>query len=266
VSGRAPYAAQAIHQRADSAGPHTHNIPRSEGCHVHFLTRTSGLIFLTAAVLTIILSIVDTAPEAVDAGEQLRDGSNPMPIATSVKYRIGSEVIFDVFALAGFALVGWFLWTSEIQQTWAVVITALLLTVSITIRVTPLVPMDVARHSPGLFFWGALVVDDYYPSPLAAGKEVRHASTFPTNRYNRLGVTTRGLSGGEPHPGETVVLDFVKSPSLMGQFYGRGGAQIIGRTVGTRTILDWDHKKTIYPVPHLVVLEVAVVGARSSGG
>ncbi len=233
---------------------------------MHFLTRTCGVIFMAAAVLTIILSIVDTAPEAMDATEQLRDGSNPMPIATSVKYRIGSEVIFDVFALAGFALVGFFLWSSEIQQTWAVVMTAVLLAVSITIRVTPLLPMDVARHSPGLFFWGALVVDDYYPSPLAAGKEVRHASTFPLNQSNRLGVTTRGLSGAEPHPSETVVLDFARSPSLMGQFYGRGGAQIIGRTAGTRTILDWDHKKAVYPVPHLVVLEVAPVGARSSGG
>ncbi|MGD9495189.1 MAG: hypothetical protein AB7Y46_02645 [Armatimonadota bacterium] len=233
---------------------------------MHFLTRTCGLLFLAAAAITVILAIVDTAPEAIDAANQLREGNNPLPVATSVKYRIGSEVLTDVLAIVCFALFGWFLWTSEIQQSWAVVITALLLIASITVRSTPLLSIDVARHSPGLAFWGALVIDDYYPAPLAQGKRTRTASTFPMNQYTRLAVTERGLSGDQPHPAQSVILDFTNAPALMSQFYASGGAQITSKAAGTRTILDWDHDKAIYPVPHLMVLQIAPVGARSAGG
>lgn len=232
---------------------------------VHFLTRTCGALFLAAAVITIILGIMDTVPEVTDAAAQLRQGNNPLPIATSVKYRIGSEVLLDVLAIAIFGLFGYFLWTSEIQQTWAVIITFLLLVGSVVIRTTPLLPMDVARISPGLVFYGALVIDDYYPAPIKPGTRARSVQTFPQNQYNRLAVTEKGLSGSEPQPGQTVVLDFSKATSAATQFYAQGGAQLIGKTRGTRTILDHDHERVVYPVPNLVVEEIAPVGARSAG-
>ena len=49
------------------------------------MTRTCGLLFIVLAVIALILSIADTAPEAIAAGQQVREGNNPMPIATSVK-------------------------------------------------------------------------------------------------------------------------------------------------------------------------------------
>ncbi len=231
---------------------------------MQFLTRTCGAIFITLAVITLILAIIDTAPEVVAAADQLREGSNPLPVATSAKYRISAEVLTDLLALVIFALFGWFLWTSEIQQTWAVVITFLLVTGSVVIRVTPVLPMDIGRLSPGMAFWGALVIDDYYPSPLAPGKRTRRVETFPNNRYSALALTKRGLSGDEPHPAESVVLNFANNPQAAMTFFGQGGAQIIGKLAGTRTILDWDHDKALYPAPHLMVEEVAPVGARSS--
>lgn len=231
---------------------------------VHFLTRSCGALFLALAAVTIILSIMDTVPEVSDAAAQLRQGNNPLPIATSVKYRIGSEVLTDVLALALFGLFGWFLWTSEIQQTWAVVITIVLLVGSVVVRTTPVLPINVARVSPGLLFYGALVIDDYYPAPLKPGTRARRVQTFPQNRYNRLAVTEKGLSGSEPHPTKTVVLDFRLAPGAAAQFYAAGGAQFIAKAAGTRTILDWDHEKVVYPVPNLVVLKIAPVGARLS--
>ncbi len=183
-----------------------------------------------------------------------------MPIATSVKYRIGAEVLTDLVAIVLFALFGWFLWTSEIQQTWAVVITFLLLVGSVVIRVTPVLPMDVGRLSPGMAFWGALVIDDYYPAPMLPGTEVRRASTFPASQYDRLAVTERSLSGNAPHPGQSVVINFAAAPQLMSQFYTHSGARIIGKLAGTRTILDWDHEKAVYPAPYLKALELAPAG------
>lgn len=232
---------------------------------VHFLTRTCGLLFMVAALATIMLAIADTVPEVTDATNRLRQGQNPLPIATSVKFRIGSEVLLDVLALAIFSLFGWFLWTSEIQQAWAVVITFLLLVGSIVVRTTPLLPIEVARISPGLVFYGALVIDDYYPPPLKPGTRGRQVQTFPQHQYNRLAVTEKGLSGSEPHPAKTVLLDFRAAPSAATQFYAQGGAQITAKAQGTRTILDYDHKQDVYPVPNLMVLEIAPVGARYAG-
>ncbi len=233
---------------------------------MHFLTRTCGAIFITLAVITLILAIIDTAPEAIAAADQLREGNNPLPVATSAKYRIGSEVLTDLLALVTFALFGWFLWTSEIQQTWAVVITFLLVTGSVVVRVTPVLPMNIARLSPGMAFWGALVIDDYYPSPVVPGKRTRRVETFPNNRYSALAVTEQNLSGSEIHPGQSVVLNFTDNQQAARTFFSQRGGQIIGKLAGTRTILDWDHDKALYPVPHLMVEEVAPVGARSAGG
>ncbi|MGC9317906.1 MAG: hypothetical protein ACP5KN_07725 [Armatimonadota bacterium] len=232
---------------------------------MHFLTRTCGLVFLGLALVTLILSFVDTAPEVMSAADILREGQYPLPIATSVKYKIGGEVLFDVIALAAFALFGWFLWSSEIQQTWAVVITFLLLAGSVTIRVTPLLSMDVGRHAPGLVFWGALVVDDFHPSPLKQGTTTRRVSSFPPNKWYALAVTERNLSPREPHPNQSVVLNFSDAQSVAGNFLP-DGAQIVGKLAGTRTVLDWDHEKAVYSVPHLMVQKVAPVGARLRSG
>ena len=232
---------------------------------MHFLTKTCGAIFITLAVITLILGIIDTAPEAIAAADQLREGSNPLPVATSAKYRIGSEVLTDVLALVIFALFGWFLWTSEIQQTWAVVITFLLVTGSVVIRATPVLPMDIGRLSPGMAFWGALVIDDYYPSPVAPGKRTRRVETFPNNQYSALAVTGQNLSGSEVHPGQSVVLNFAENQQAIPTFFSQRGGQIIGKLAGTRTILDWDHNKALYPVPHLMVEEIAPVGSTGGG-
>jgi len=219
------------------------------------------MLFLICAVLAIVLSIMDTAPEFNSARAELGDE----PIGSSVRFKIGSEIVFDVFVVAGLALFGWFLWSSEIQQTWAVVITFVLLAGSIVIRVTPVLPMSVARHSPGMAFWGALVIDDYYPSPLKVTNQARKITTYPANEYYLLGVTEPKLSGSEAHPGESVAMDFNKAQASYAQFWAAGwqGAQITGTLAGTRTILDYDFKRVVYSVPHLMVRKVEQVGARN---
>jgi len=226
---------------------------------VYFLTRCCGLIFIALAGIALILSIMDTVPEALAASETLRQGDNPLPIATSVKYKIGSEVLTDVLAIAVFAFMGWFLWASEIQQTWAVVLTFLLLVGSIAIRVEPLVPLDVARISPGLVFWGAKIEENLYPSPLKPGSKIRRVSTFPVKQTNALAVTKPNLSGTSPHPSLSVVLDFEPARATAAQF-GPAGARITGKLAGTRTVLDWDHEKVVYAVPHLPVTQVQPAG------
>lgn len=221
-------------------------------------TKLCGLIFFACAVAVIVLSITDTAPEVTNAAKVLRRGgptSDPAPIATSVKYKIGGEVVFDVMVLAALAMFGYFLYTSEIQQTWAVVITALLLIGSVVIRTTPLLPMDVGKNSAGCAFWGAYVIDDYYP---AAGRQVK---TFPMNRNYRFVMLER-MTSKTANPGQSVVLDFGKVPSLAGQFdVMPGGAQVIGKLAGTRTILDYDNKQIVYSVPHLMVEKIAKPGS-----
>jgi len=223
---------------------------------MYFLTRFSGLLFMLVAVGAIVMAIMDTVPEFSAATEEFGE----QPINSSIKFKIGSEIIFDVFVVAAMALFGWFLWTSEIQQTWAVVLTALLVAASITIRVTPLVPMNIARHSPGFAFWGALVIDDYYPTPI----QPRNAMTFPMNEYYLFAVTEKNLSREETNKESMVAADFSKAQAAYPQFWAAGwqGVQITGTVAGTRTVLDYDFERVVYSVPHLIVQKVEPVGAR----
>jgi len=220
-------------------------------------TKLCGIIFFACAVAVIIMAITDTAPEASDAAKNLRRGgptSDPAPIATSVKYKIGSEVVFDLMVLGALGLFGYFLYTSEIQQTWAVVITALLVIGSIVIRTTPLLPMDVGKHSAGCAFWGAYVIDDFYP---AVGRDV---DTFPMTQNYRFVMLER-MTSKTANPAQSVVLNFGNAPELVARFRSMpGGAQIIGKLAGTRTILDKDNKQIVYSVPHLMVEEIAAPG------
>lgn len=224
------------------------------------LTKVCGILFFAAAAATGVMSFVDTAPDIAAANEALGN----QPIASSVKFTTGSQVVVDVIFIVIFALFGWFLWSSEIQQTWAVIITALLLAGTITIRVEPLLPMNIGRISPGLALWGAYVVDDFYPAPLKPGTEFRHVNTFPSDRYYYMVVTEPNLSGSEQHPGQSVVLNFNNAPGEAAKFWAQGGqgAQVTGRLAGNRTILDYDHDRDTYSVPHMMVEEVAPVGAR----
>ena len=223
---------------------------------MYFLTRFSGLLFMLVAVGAIVMAIMDTVPEFSAATEEFGE----QPINSSIKFKIGSEIIFDVFVVAAMALFGWFLWTSEIQQTWAVVLTALLVAASITIRVTPLLPMEIARHSPGFAFWGALVIDDYYPTPI----QPRNAMTFPMNEYYLFAVTEKNLSREETNKESMVAANFSKAQSAYPQFWAAGwqGVQITGTVAGTRTVLDYDFERVVYSVPHLIVQKVEPVGAR----
>lgn len=227
-----------------------------------FLTKFSGMLLIALAVTVIVLSIVDTAPEASDAAAKLRmggPGSSPQPIATSVKYKIGGEVVFDVLVLVVLGLFGWFLYTSEVQQTWAVVLMALLLVGSVTIRSTPLLGMDIGRHSPGFAFWGAYVIDDFY-----APVQPRQVVTFPMNKTYRFAFTSR-VSDTTAHPGESVVLNFGGDTRLAQQWDGMpGAAKLTGKLAGTRTILDYDNDKVVYSVPHLMVTKVEALGATPS--
>lgn len=227
---------------------------------MYFLTRFSGLLFLALAAGTIVMAIVDTAPEFAAASEAL----SGQPILSSVKFNIGIQIVADVFVVAGFALFGWFLWTSEIVQTWAVVITGLVVAGSIVIRVEPLLPMNVGRLSPGTAFWGAYVIDDFYPAPPPAQGRARNITTFPVNQYYRLAVTEQNLPGGETNEGKAVALNFNNAQPAMGTYTAAGyqGVQITGRLAGTRTILDYDFERDTYSVPQLVVESVAAVGAR----
>jgi hypothetical protein len=223
---------------------------------MYFLTRFSGLLFMLVAVGAIVMAIMDTVPEFSAATEEFGE----QPINSSIKFKIGSEIIFDVFVVAAMALFGWFLWTSEIQQTWAVVLTALLVAASITIRVTPLLPMEIARHSPGFAFWGALVIDDYYPTPI----QPRNAMTFPMNEYYLFAVTEKNLSREETSKESMVAANFSKAQAAYPQFWAAGwqGVQITGTVAGTRTVLDYDFERVVYSVPHLIVQKVEPVGAR----
>ncbi len=220
-------------------------------------TKLCGIIFFACAIAVVIMAMIDTAPEATNAAKVLRRGgpdSDPAPIATSVKYKIGGEVVFDLMVLGALGLFGYFLYTSEIQQTWAVVITALLVIGSVVIRTMPLLPMDVGSKSAGCAFWGAYVIDDYYP---ATGRQVK---TFPMTANDRFVMLER-MTSTAANPAQSVVLDFAKAPSLAGQFDGMpGGAQVIGTLAGTRTILDYDNKQIVYSVPHLMVEEIAAPG------
>jgi len=222
------------------------------------VTKLCGIIFFACAVTVIVLSITDTAPEANNAAKVLRRGgptSDPAPIATSVKYKIGGEVVFDLMVLSALALFGYFLYTSEIQQTWAVVVTALLVIGSVVIRTTPLLPMDVGKNSAGCAFWGAYVIDDFYPA------SQRRVQTFPMTRNYRFTMLEK-VTGTTANHAQSVVLDFGSAPELAARFDSMpGGAHIIGKLAGTRTILDYDNKKIVYSVPHLMVEKIVEPGS-----
>ncbi len=219
-------------------------------------TKFCGIIFFACAVAVVIMAMIDTAPEATNAAKVLRRGgpdSDPAPIATSVKYKIGGEVVFDLMVLGALGLFGYFLYTSEIQQTWAVVVTALLVIGSVVIRTTPLLPMDVGSKSAGCAFWGAYVIDDFYPAN-------RNVQTFPMTQNYRFAMLER-MTSTAANPAQSVVLDFGNAPGLLRQYVGMpGGAQVIGKLAGTRTILDKDNKQIVYSVPHLMVEEIAAPG------
>jgi len=231
---------------------------------VQALTKVCGMIVLAAAAMVIVFAIIDTSSEASDASARLRRGgdyvesSDPAPIATTVKYKIGGEVGFDVLVLVILGFFGWFLYSSEIQQTGGVIVVILLVIATVVLRVTPVLPMDVGRASAGCFFWGAYVIDDYYPQPM------RDVETFPMNETYRFAVTER-TTATTAVPNQSVVLNFGNHPELLGKYNSMmGGSQLIGKLAGTRTILDNDNKSMVYSVPHLMVEEVRSIG--SSGG
>ncbi len=227
---------------------------------MHVITRVCGVLFFAAALAVAVMSFVDTAADIAAANEAIGN----QPIASTVRFRIGFPVALDVIIAVILALFGWFLWSSEIQQTWAVVMTGLLVIGSVVIRVEPLLPIDVGRVSPGLAFWGAQVIDDFYPPPMVPDQERRRWQTFPMDRYYYLAVTEENLPGNEPHPDRSVMLNFNHAPEEMARFFAQGyaGSQIIGNLAGNRAVLDYDHRRKVYLVPHIMVQEIAPVGAR----
>ena len=84
--------------------------------------------------------------------------------------------------------------------------------------------------------------------------------TFPMTGHYKF-VMLEKMTSTTANPAQSVVLDFANAPGLSAQFDSMpGGAQVIGKLAGTRTILDYDNDQIVYSVPHLMVEEIAAPG------
>lgn len=121
------------------------------------VTKLSGWVLLIFAVIYAVITIISFSPKYAAAshiGEKASD-YGLQTTGTNLRFQMGSELLVDVLCIGLLAIAGWWLTTQEVVQiAWAVIV-GLVLVVSVVVRTTPIVPLNVLTLSPGAAFYGA---------------------------------------------------------------------------------------------------------------
>jgi len=175
---------------------------------------------------------------------------------TDLRWSMGVQFLVDIIVVGAIAIVGWFLFGSEVEQYAYVIATGLLLIGGLTIRLTPLVPITTARLSPTVFFYGTQV------KVTLTADDTRAYVTLPESDQFRVGRMAQGL----PAKQATVLLDFRGDEELkQAYWYGKWPATIIGSVSGTRTLVPYTRARDCFLAPRVKVYKVETGAPRATG-
>ena len=123
------------------------------------VTRLAGYLLLLFAALHLVISLADFAPEYAAAGNI---GANAEKYGlqtsdTNLRFKLGLEFTIDVLIVGVLAIAGWWLTTTEVIQIVWIIFIGIYVIISIVVRTSPVLPLSIAKHSPGGAFYGAQI-------------------------------------------------------------------------------------------------------------
>ncbi len=164
-------------------------------------SRMLGFVILLIAAGYLLVALLDIGPEYASVA-QIVDNQEQLGLETSttnLRFRIGLELLVDILCIGLLALVGWWLTTVETQQFTYLYVGGAIILASIVLRVTPLLPLEVARYSPGAFFFGVKVAG------AATSDETANWVIIPPRETLRVATIA---PPGKTQGGTAAILDF----------------------------------------------------------
>ncbi len=207
------------------------------------VTKLSGWILLLMALAYAGISLMDFGPEYSAAGYI---GANAEKFGlkttdTNLRFQMGWEFVIDILIIGVMSVLGWWLTTQEVPQfAWIGVIGAFLI-FSIVVRASPVLPLNIAKLSPGAAFYGAQV-------EVVVTNDVTNRFV-PITRKDTIRVVTAAGRDGRTDMG-TAALN-LKSHSVAGQYQGCTLPLTIKGTVSGTTCLAYENK--LETVPQITV-------------
>ncbi len=217
------------------------------------MTRLVGVVVILCAVVYLTVTLADLMPKygAVDEIVHNQDKLGLKTSTTNLRFHIGLRIVVDIIGLALLGLVAWWLIGSETQQYGYAIVLGLLLVASVIIRLTPVVPYNIARLSPtALFFRSQTVVS-------VAADTTSGWVIIPSRQGQRVAVTEiytdTSLTGNKE-----LALDFTNNQSALDQYLGsHPPVTLLGAMNGTSVLAMG---KYLYTVPCVKVIQVQDTG------
>ncbi|HEY3398081.1 MAG TPA: hypothetical protein VGM19_10545 [Armatimonadota bacterium] len=209
------------------------------------MTKTAGMIFFIMAALVLGLAIANYTGQftaAAGVAEQYRDtGLN----TTDLRFAMGESFVIQLVIVGILGILGWFLFGSETEQVMYLVITGLIVVGSVVVRLTPLLPLNMARLSPVSAFYGAQV--EFQMS----ADDTMFYLTLPRDTNYRVARLGKDLPEKDGH----VLLDFHKDQALASAYArSKVPVTVVGTVTGTRTLV---REREIFLVPRVKVYQVS---------
>lgn len=164
------------------------------------VTKAMGWILILFALIYLLISLTDFGPEYAAAGA-IGSKANDYGLqttATNLRFQMGWEFAIDILFIGLIALAGWWLTTQEVLQLAWIIIIGLFVVFSAIIRATPVLPLNVAKYSPGAAFYGAKI-------QVAISADV--ADQYVVIRSEQQRYRTAVSQTPQGQPGGMVVLD-----------------------------------------------------------
>ncbi len=210
------------------------------------MTRTLGMGFFLLAGIVLLLAITNFTGQFSAAGEVAEHDSEYglSTTTTDLRLAMGIQFLVQILVTGLLAVVGWFLFSSETEQIGYLIAAGVLLTAMGVIRLTPVLPMSMARLSAGTAFYGTQVALE------VSADDTAYYVTLPQNASYRIGRVAPDQPEGKAH----VLLDFRGDQSLLGTYLKSASpVTVIGSVSGTRTLA---RDREVFMVPRVKVYRV----------
>jgi hypothetical protein len=212
------------------------------------MTKTAGVLFIVVAAIVLFTAIANFSGQCAAAATVADQFKSQDLTTTDLRWSMGVQFLVDIIVVAVIAIVGWFLFGSETEQLAYVAIIGLLVLGGATIRLTPLVPITMARISPTVFFMGTQV------KVTLTNDDTTAYVTLPEGDPQTLRV---GRIEGPNEKQTEVLLDFRGDTTLFNAYWkGPWPVTIIGSMAGTRTLCNRTSVRDIFMVPRVKVFRV----------
>jgi hypothetical protein len=213
------------------------------------MTRTLGMLFFVLGGVVLLLGVLNLTAQWSDAG-YITDNPRQFKIdlsSTDLRLAMGLQLIGEILVVGGLVAVGWFLYASELEQTTYLIASGVVLVGMIAVRVTPVLPLSVARYSINAALFGTRVrLELQQPE----ADQTSQWLTMPLNDFQRVVVWDPHRPAGR----NLAILDFQGDAALRDAYLGsQPPVVVIGSAQGTRTIAQ---KSTSHMVPRIKVIRL----------